>query len=152
MHYDKTRRKLYIFGEIYGVKKSNRALAEAIKKKGWNDVQIIADSAEPKSIDEMKDDHGIRKIKGAVKGPGSVEYGEKWLDDLEEIIIDPVRCPNTAREFENIDYETDKDGNPKARLQGTDNHSIDMVRYACEDDMKRQAKAQGSDIRKKLGL
>ena len=133
MHYDKTRRKLYIFGEIYGVKISNRELCEMVKALGWQS-NIIADSAEPKSIDECRS-MGLN-IKGAKKGAGSVEYGEKWLDDLEEIIIDPERCPNTAREFEGIDYETDKDGNPKARLSGKDNHAIDGSRYALEDDMK----------------
>ncbi|OOZ84981.1 PBSX family phage terminase large subunit [Bacillus cereus] len=142
MHYDKTRRKLYIFGEIYGVKMSNRVLAEKIKANGWDDVWITCDSAEPKSIDELKNEHGIKRTRGAEKGPGSVEYGEKWLDDLEEIIIDPVRCPNTAREFENIDYETDKDGNPKTRLQDKDNHSIDMTRYSMESDMKKSNKAR----------
>lgn len=134
MHYDKTRMKLYIFDEIYGTKISNRELAEKIKAKGHHKEEITADSAEPKSISEMKE-LGLR-CKGAKKGPGSVEYGEKWLDDLEAIIIDPLRCPNIAREFEGIDYETDKDGNPKARLQSTDQHSIDMARYALEGDMR----------------
>lgn len=142
MHYDKTRRKLYIFGEIYGVKLSNRHVADEIKKKGWHRDMTIADSAEPKSIDELKG-YNIR-IKGAEKGPGSVEYGEKWLDDLEEIIIDPVRCPNTAREFEAIDYQTDKDGNIKSKLEDKDNHSIDMTRYACEDDMKASRSWKGA--------
>lgn len=91
MHYDKMRRKLYIFGEIYGIKFSNREVAERIKNYEWHIDEIIADSAEPKSVDEMGG-HGLR-IKGAKKGPGSVEYGEKWLDDLDEIIIDPDRCP-----------------------------------------------------------
>lgn len=148
MHYDKTRRKLYIFGEIHGVKISNRLLAEKIKQLGWDDVEIIADSSEPKSIDEMKNDHDIKRIKGAVKGPGSVEYGEKWLDDLEEIIIDPERCPKTAGEFENIDYEVDKDGNPKNRLQDKDNHSIDMTRYACEDDMSKRKVVMGGKVKR----
>ena len=76
-------------------------------------------------------------FKGAKKGQGSVEYGETWLDALEEIVIDPERTPNIAREFENIDYQTDKDGNPKARLEDKDNHTIDATRYACEDDMKK---------------
>lgn len=142
MHYDKTRRKLYIFGEIFGVKLSNRKVAEEIKKRGWHTIMTTADSAEPKSIDEMKG-YGVR-IKGAEKGPGSVEYGEKWLDDLEEIIIDPVRCPNTAREFENIDYQTDKDGNTKSKLEDKDNHSIDSVRYANEDDMKTSRSWKGA--------
>jgi phage terminase large subunit len=139
-HYDKTRKRIYALDELYGVKISNREAAEWIKKKQYHDVMIIADSAEPKSIDEIKS-YGIR-IKGAKKGPGSVEYGEKWLDDLEEIVIDPKRTPNIAREFENIDYQTDRDGNPKAKLEDKDNHTIDSTRYGFENDMfKKQAKA-----------
>ena len=91
------------------------------------------------SIAELRE-MGIR-IDGAVKGQGSVEYGEKWLDDLNAIVIDPVRCPNTAREYENIDYQVDKDGNLKAKLEDKDNHSIDTSRYMCERDM------QGSAVR-----
>lgn len=134
LHYDKTRRRIYVFGEIYEVKLSNRVAAQRIKSGGWNDSKIIADSAEPKSIDELWD-YGL-KIYGANKRPGSVEYGEKWLDDLEEIIIDPVRCPNVAREFENIDYQVDKDGNTKNKLEDKDNHGIDAVRYSLSEDMR----------------
>lgn len=137
-HYDKTRKRLYCLDEIYGVKLSNRYVAEEIKKRGYDRTMTIADSAEPKSIDEMRLEHHIL-IKGAVKGPGSVEYGEKWLDDLEEIIIDPQRTPNTAKEFEDIDYQTDRDGNVKNRLEDNANHSIDSARYALEDDMKATA-------------
>jgi phage terminase large subunit len=114
--------------------------AKAIVNKGYNDALIIADSAEPKSVDEVKT-HGLR-IKGAKKGAGSVEYGEKWLDDLEKIVIDHERCPNAAREFEAIDYEVDREGNIKAKLEDKDNHSIDCTRYMMEEDMiKREAKA-----------
>ncbi|WP_438491035.1 PBSX family phage terminase large subunit [Paenibacillus sp. IHBB 3054] len=134
-HYDKTRRRLYALDERYGVKISNRELAEWIKARQYHDVMTTADNAEPKSIDEMKT-YGIR-IRGAKKGPGSVEYGEKWLDDLEEIVIDPKRTPHTAKEFEDIDYQTDADGNPRAKLEEKDNHSIDQCRYALEDDMSR---------------
>lgn len=130
-HYDKTRRKLYAMDEIYGVKLSNRQVAEEIKRRGYHTIETIADSAEPKSIDELKYDFGI-KIVGAQKGPGSVEYGEKWLDDLEEIVIDPKRTPNIAKEFEDIDYQTDRDGNIKNRLEDKNNHAIDSARYATE--------------------
>lgn len=133
-HYDKTRRRVYALNEKYGVKLSNKELAEWLIEKGFSSTLTIADSAEPKSIAEMKS-YGC-KFEGAKKGPGSVEYGEKWLDDLEEIIIDPARTPNIAKEFESIDYETDKDGNPKAKLEDKDNHSIDSCRYALEKDMK----------------
>ena len=134
-HFDKRRKTAYCFGEIYGVKMSNDALAAKIRANRWNDTIITADSAEPKSVAEMNA-LGI-KCKGAKKGQGSVEYGEKWLDDLERIVIDPNRCPNTAREFESIDYETDRNGNVIAKLMDKDNHSIDQARYAFEDDMMK---------------
>ncbi|MGG1639880.1 PBSX family phage terminase large subunit [Paenibacillus sp. NRS-1782] len=135
-HYDKTRRKIYALDEVYGVKIANRELGEKLKKKKYDQQLTIADSAEPKSVDELKMQLHCR-FKGAKKGPGSVEYGEKWLDDLEEIVIDPVRTPNIAREFENIDYQTDADGNPRTRLDDKDNHTIDATRYAFEDDMRQ---------------
>lgn len=135
-HYDKTRRRLYLFDEFYKVKASLREFSDWLKSKGYQFDLIIADSAEPRSIDEVKT-YDIN-IKGAKKGPGSVEYGEKWLDDLEEIIIDPQRVPNAAKEFENIDYQTDKDGNLKNRLEDKDNHIIDATRYGCENDMKNK--------------
>lgn len=134
MHYYKTRGKLFIFDEIYGVKMSNSKLFNSMLAEGYGSDKTTADSSEPKSVAEGKS-YGLN-IKGAKKGAGSVEYGEKWLDELEEIVIDPVRCPNIAREFEGIDYAVDKDGNPLNRLVDADNHSIDMVRYAMEDDMK----------------
>jgi PBSX family phage terminase large subunit len=133
-HYDSTRRILYGIDEIYEIKLGNRALAEKIIDKGYKRDLMIADSAEPKSIDELKE-FGIN-IVGAEKGPGSVEHGEKWLDELNAIIIDPKRTPKIAWEFENIDYETDKDGNVRNRLVDQDNHTIDSTRYACERDMK----------------
>lgn len=136
-HYDKTRKRIYALDEIYGVKLSNREAAKKIKDKQYHDITTTADNAEPKSIAEMKS-YGVR-TKEAKKGPGSVEYGEKWLDDLEEIVIDPKRTPNIAREFENIDYQTDSDGNPKAKLEDKDNHTIDATRYAFEDDMKQSS-------------
>jgi phage terminase large subunit len=136
MHYDATSRILYIFDEFYGIKVPNRELAYKINKKNYNDVTITADSAEPKSISELRE-YGI-KISGAKKGAGSVEYGEKWLDDLEAIVIDPSRCPNHAREFESIDYKIDKDGNTIPKLEEVNNHSIDEIRYAMEDDMKNR--------------
>lgn len=136
-HYDKKRRRIYAMDEHYGVKISNRKLADWIKAKRYNTTDCIADSAEPKSIDEIVYEHGISRFYGAKKGPDSIEYGERWLDDLYEIVIDPKRTPNIAREFEAIDYDTDKDGNPKTRLVGTDNHTIDATRYAFENDMKQ---------------
>lgn len=134
LHYDKRKRIIYFINEIYGVKMSIRELADKIKSKGFNDTHVTCDSAEPRSIAELRE-HGIKALK-AKKGPGSIEFGENWLDDLEAIVIDSKRTPNIAKEYENIDYQTDKDGNIRPKLEDKDNHSIDATRYALEMDMK----------------
>ncbi|WP_426356017.1 PBSX family phage terminase large subunit [Mammaliicoccus sciuri] len=136
-HYDKKKRIIYAMDEYYGVQISNREFADWLHKKGYQSDDIYADSAEPKSIAELKKEHGVKRIKGVKKGKDSVEYGEQWLDDLQAIVIDPKRTPNIAREFENIDYQTDKDGNVKPRLEDKDNHTIDATRYALERDMRQ---------------
>lgn len=134
MHYDSKRRILYFIDEIYGVKMSIRELASNIKAKKYNDFPVICDSAEPRSIAELKE-YGIQALK-AKKGPGSIEFGENWLDDLESIVIDNKRTPNVAKEYENIDYQTDKYGNVRPKLEDKDNHTIDATRYGLERDMK----------------
>lgn len=141
-HYDKARNGIYAIDELYGQKISNRELAKWIKSKGYDSQEITADSAEPKSIAELRTEHGIKRIIGAKKGPDSVEYGEEWLDDLDFICIDPQRTPNIAREFESIDYQTDKDGNPKPRLEDKNNHTIDSTRYAFESDMRTKTQVK----------
>jgi phage terminase large subunit len=138
-YYDKKKNGIYAIDEHYGQKISNRELAKWIKSKGYQNDVIKADSAEPKSIAELKLEHQITRIKGAKKGADSVEYGEQWLDDLDFIMIDPKRTPNIAREFENIDYQVDRDGNPKPRLDDKDNHCIDATRYSLDDDMKQSS-------------
>lgn len=132
-HYDDTRRKIYAMDEIYGVKISNEDLSQEVKKRGYEKILTLADSSEPKSIEQVKRLNCY--FLGAKKGSGSVEFGEKWLDDLEAIVIDPERTPNVAREFENIDYKLDRDGNPMPKLEDKDNHTIDSARYAMENDM-----------------
>lgn len=133
-HYDRTRRRLYIFYEIHKVKLSNRKAAELIRYENKGNGLIICDSAEPKSIAEMS---GLGlKVAGAKKGPDSVDYGIKWLQDLEEIVIDQRRCPKTAEEFLNYEMESDGKGGYKAEFSGRNNHSIDAVRYSREGDMR----------------
>ena len=76
-------------------------------------------------------------IIGAKKGPGSIESGIKFLQDMEQIIIDPARCPLAAREFINYALETDRNGEIKHKFPDRDNHSLDCIRYALEDDMPK---------------
>lgn len=132
--YDKKKGIIYALDEYYGVGLKNRNLANYILSKGYDEL-VMCDSAEPKSIDELKE-YDISAW-GAKKGAGSVEYGEKWLSDLKAIVIDPKRTPNISREFEMIDYDTDREGNPLPRLVDKNNHTIDATRYAFSNDMKK---------------
>ena len=106
-------------------------MIEQIKKIKIGNSYITCDSAEPKSIDELRS-LGLR-VKPAKKGPDSIDYGIKFLQKLERIVIDNTRCPNTAREFSLYEYEKDKVGNFKSKYPDENNHSIDATRYAIED-------------------
>lgn len=128
-HYDAARLTLYIFGEYRGFKHSNRQLYEALNGMGVApDETLIADSAEPKSIADLRD-YGLA-CRGAEKGPESVKYSMKWLQSLREIVIDPEKAPEACDEFINYEYEQDKDGNFISEFPDKNNHAIDAVRYA----------------------
>lgn len=135
-HYDSKHKRLFIFDEIYKVGLSNAQAAEKIKEKPNYSQGIICDSAEPKSINELRQ-YGFR-VTGARKGPDSVEYGIKFLQSLEAIIIDSSRCPNTAREFYNYELEPDGNDGFKNNYPDKDNHTIDAVRYALESEISRK--------------
>lgn len=137
MNYDKTRKRLYIFFEIYKVALGNSKAVELILKENTSNKKVIADSAEPRTINEFKK-LGL-KISGARKGPDSVEHGIKFLsEEVEEIIIDPIRCPNAKREFLGYELEKDKEGNFKGEYPDKNNHTIDAVRYGMEDVMLKR--------------
>lgn len=131
LHYDKTRRCIYIYDEIDKIGLTNDRAMELLKER--TDVTITADSEEPKSIAEFQ--LNSFKIKGAVKGKDSIRYGIKWLQKLVSIYIDKERCPKTYEEFTLYELEKDKNGEFKDKYPDKNNHHIDTVRYALEDDM-----------------
>lgn len=133
MHYDAKKEILYIFDEIYEIKLTNRQAAAKIQRKMPEGAVIHCDSAEPKSIKELKE-LGIKAI-GAKKGIDSVDFGLRWLQGLAAIVIDKKRCPNTYREFVTYEYEQTKDGRYISAYPDKNNHAIDAVRYACEGVM-----------------
>lgn len=140
MHYDSARMILYIFEEFRTNKMRNSETGKILKDKfnlGRYDV-VTCDSAENKSIADYRS-YGIN-ARGADKGPDSVRYGMKWLQSLIKIVIDPVRCPETAKEFKKYEYELDKEGNPTSVYPDANNHSIDMTRYAMERVWRRKGK------------
>ena len=132
MHYSKNHQSLYLLDEIYQPKLSNRRAADMMRERGTG--RILADCAEPKSIAEIAS-LGIR-IDPAKKGPDSVEYGIKWLQSLDAIIIDKSRTPNAYKEFSLYEYEQNKDGEFISAFPDKNNHAIDACRYGLSELMR----------------
>ena len=132
-NYDRKRKRLWIFYEMQKSGLTNEKAARIILEENKDNALVICDSAEPKSIAELCY-WGVNAV-GAKKGPGSIEFGIKWLKNLEEIVIDGERCPNTAREFLEYAFEEDGNGGYKAFYPDRNNHSIDAVRYSRQYDM-----------------
>ena len=126
---DLKAKKLWVFDEMYKKGLSNKDIYNNVVKMGFVKEQIIADSAEPKSIDELKY-YGIRRIQGAKKGKDSINNGIQWIQDLE-IIIHP-RCVNFLTEISNYQWDTDKFGNKINKPIDCFNHLMDAMRYALE--------------------
>ena len=137
MTYIASQHRLIIFDEYRCNRQSNEQTANALKEKGItaNDL-IICDSAEMKSIGDYRA-FGLL-ARPAEKGPGSVDYSMKWLQSLNEIVIDNRRCPETAKEFLDYEYERDKEGNVISGYPDKNNHSIDSVRYATNFIWRRK--------------
>ena len=133
-HYDKMRKKLYICDEIEAVGLLNSESAPIVRSKAGSE-RVICDSSEPKSVAEYKS-LGVN-AKGAKKGPGSIEYGIKFLQGLE-IIIHP-RCKSFKAEISKYKYKEDKNGNVLPIPVDKDNHLIDALRYSMENDMKQSS-------------
>ena len=133
LHYDSARQTIFILDENYANKQSNEDSAIWIKMKKYDRVLTVCDNAEQKSIYDLQG-LGV-KADSAIKGPGSVEYGMKWLQ-RRKIVIDPRRTPNAYREFRDYQYERDKKGDVISGYPDKDNHIIDAVRYALERLMR----------------
>lgn len=133
--YDRRGRRLLICDEHVRTGESLRELAQACERLAGGRV-IRCDSASPREIAEL------RRLRvnavGAKKGAGSVEHGVRWLIEQAALVIDPLRCPNAAREFSTYEYAQDKDGAFLNECPDRDNHTIDAVRYALEPLMTEQ--------------
>ena len=125
---DLENKKLYVWDEFYEKGLSNKRIFEKITSMGYGKERITADSAEPKSIDELKS-LGLR-IQGAKKGKDSVTNGIQWIQDLQ-IIIHP-RCVNFLTEISNYTWATDKFGTLLNVPVDDFNHLMDAMRYALE--------------------
>lgn len=134
-YYDSAREKIYLIDELYVNKWSNSKTADWIKKKGYDDYTMICDSAEPKSVNDFRD-AGL-PARGAIKGPGSIEYGFKFLQ-TKTIVIDPKRTPNAYKEITEYEYDRDKEGNVISGYPDGNDHAISALRYAYESLFNRR--------------
>ena len=134
LHYDRARETIYLMDEIYQNKLTNEASGNIIIHRGYKDAYITCDSAEPKSVADYRA-MGL-PAKAAVKGPGSVDYGMKWLQ-RRKIVIDRKRTPNAYNEFVNYEYDRNKDGDIISGYPDENNHLIDATRYAVERISRR---------------
>ena len=121
-------KKLYVVDEFYEKALSNKKIADLVSGMGYRKERITADSAEPKSIDELNA-LGLR-VTAAKKGKDSILNGIQWIQDLE-IIVHP-RCVNFITEISNYTWDTDKFGNKLNKPIDDFNHLMDAMRYALE--------------------
>jgi len=137
---DISRRNIYIYAEFHANKLSNRQTYDKLynELKAYGNVPMMkpdeivtADSAEPKSVSDYKS-YGGYGCRPAKKGPDSIQYSMKWLQSLNHIYIDPVRCPETFKEFVEYEYERDKDDEVISGYPDKNNHHIDACRYGTE--------------------
>lgn len=126
MYYNHNQERIYIIDENYCHKQRNVKTGQWILDRHYDDYVIMCDNAENKSIDDYRD-MGI-PARAVTKGPGSVEYGMKWLQS-RYIVIDPERTPNVYKEFTEYEFETDGNGNVISKYPDKNNHTIDSVRY-----------------------
>ena len=125
-----TDKKIYIFKEWVDTNKTNPQIAQVIKSLGFQKSTIICDSAEPKSIQELRQ-NGIYAARESTKGPDSIIHGIQRLWEYE-IIVHPS-CTETITEFENYSWQKDKKtGEYINKPIDMFNHCMDALRYSLQ--------------------
>lgn len=130
---DKVKFEIYVFDEIYKKAMTNKDIYSEINYKGYSKEKIIADSAEPKSIEELRR-LGLKRIRAARKGPDSILFGIQKLQDYK-IYVHP-KCENYIVEINNYVWDT-KDGKIMNKPIDDYNHLMDAKRYATENMEKK---------------
>lgn len=127
----KSARRIYVWDELYEKGLSNRVIYQKILDMGYGKDRFTADSAEPKSIDDLRS-FGLR-VKGARKGKDSIKHGIQFIQDFE-IVVHP-RCVNFLTEISNYTFAKDRFGESLNVPIDDFNHLMDAMRYALEDQM-----------------
>lgn len=121
---------IWVFDEMYERGLTNRVIAEKVIHMGYGKERIKADCAEPKSIDELRED-GLSHVRPCRKGKDSVNNGIQYIQDYH-ILVHP-KCVNFLTEISNYTWDEDKTGK-KLNVPIDDfNHLMDAMRYGLED-------------------
>ena len=131
---DIKNKELYIFDEMYEKALLNDEIAERIIDKGYGKELIIADSAEPKSIVDLRR-YGLRKVVKADKGPDSIKHGIQYIQQYT-IFVHP-KCTNAINELSNYVWDTNKYDEPINKPIDEYNHFLDALRYSMERIRKK---------------
>lgn len=117
----------YVLDEIMYLKGlSNKQIADILLNSPR--ALVIADSAEPKSIDEIIS-YGV-SIQPAMKGKGSISQGIQWVQQQRVSVT--KRSTNILKEYRNYLWQTDKDGKIINEPEVIWNHAMDALRYGFE--------------------
>lgn len=130
VHINKAKKEIYVFDEWYQAGMTDDELLRVCRKFCENQY-LICDSAEPKTINFLAL-NGLKAV-GAIKGSDSINRGIRWLQGYK-IIID-IHCQNFKNEIEQYHWQEDKYGNAMAKPVDMNNHLIDALRYALEQEM-----------------
>lgn len=125
---DEKNKALYIWDELYEKGLTNRMIYDRLVSMGYGKESIVCDSAEPKSIAELRG-YGLR-AKAAVKGKDSISHGIQYIQGLT--IYTHPRCVNFTTEIQNYTFDKDKFGNAINQPIDDFNHLMDAMRYALE--------------------
>ena len=126
---DTNLKEIYVFDELYKKSLTNFKIYQEIFNMGYSKEIIVADSAEPKSIEELRE-LGITKIRPAKKGKDSLNNGIQFIQDFK-IIIHP-KCKNFLNEICNYTWCKDETGKPINKPIDDFNHLLDAMRYAVQ--------------------
>ena len=127
---DQNAREIFVFDELYKKGLTNQAIFNEVSTMGYSKEKIRADSAEPKSIDELRQ-LGLYRVRAARKGRDSISNGIQFIQGYK-IIIHP-RCANFLTEISNYTWDEDKFGSKLNKPVDEFNHLMDAMRYALED-------------------
>lgn len=129
-YYDDVERAIYVTGEYVKTGMLNDEIAATIRQLGLQKEIVVADSAEQKSIDELRR-AGITRIRPSKKGPDSVKHGVQWVGQCR-LVVDE-RCTHTIEETENYTWRKDKKtGEYLNEPEDSFNHCLDAMRYGLQ--------------------